>query len=332
MKKSAACVLKVVLLHLLVVVCFPAFLSGVVLAQESDTLLSPMKNAVRDTFQFNGYTNHWQDVYRDWYRYGGLFIIAEDDVEKDILQSKVDVAADMGFPGLLMQEGFLKGLISAPFQEIIQPATAGLESVLGDKNTLVFVNVESDLGKRLDAKLPADFCWPSHLGSHQYSAEDLIRVNAFFLEHGGKKLFVVSSTDTASLRRVRELIRKTLEVVNIYDFYKGLFGAKTLEKSVTCGPGNYLDVIGKGMNEGDSWFIFDGYMDFLAKDELQAWMDAVGLPVVTDVGFRPVYGCRDWEGLQTQRMFTRESWLRFAKEKGGYIFRPVYGQIGRAHV
>ena len=289
------------------------------------------KNAVCDTFQFNGYTNHWQDVYRDWYRYGGLFKTSVDDVEKNILQSKVDVSEDLGSPGLLMQEGFMTGLISDPYQEMNDPEEADMTAALGSGNVLVFVNAGTELGRKLDAALPQDFCWPPQLGSHQYGAENLKRINAYLLEKGNRKLFVVSSTDSASLERLRELIRQTLEVVNQYDFHKGFFGAKTKMKSVGCGPGHYLDIIGKGMNEGDDWFVFNGYMDFLAKDELTAWIDAVDLPVVTDVGFQSVYGCRDWKGLQTQRMFTRESWIRFAKEKGGYIFRPVYAPEANAY-
>ncbi|MCK5463678.1 MAG: hypothetical protein KAI95_11705, partial [Bacteroidales bacterium] len=78
------------------------------------------------------------------------------------------------------------------------------------------------------------------------------------------------------------------------------------------------------MNEGNSWFVFNGYMDFLAKDELEEWMNDVKLPVVTDVGFWPIFGCRDYDGLQVQSMFTTESWIDYAREKGGYVFRQVW--------
>ena len=290
----------------------------------SEHSIEPLKNATQNTMQFNGYTNHWQDVYRDWYRYGGLFKMAVDDVEKNILQSKVDIAADMGYPGLLMEEGYITGLISAPFDVMDRPSITELESSLKRGNILVLVDPDSEAGKLLISKLPADYWWPERLGSYQYGAEELKKINAFCLENGSRKLFVISSKDPASRLKIKELILKTVEVVSNYDFHKGLFGVKTNIKTVGCGPGHYLDVIGKGMNEGNSWFVFNGYMDFLAKNELQRWMEEVNLPVVTDVGFSPVYGCRDYDGLQTQRMFTKESWIRFAKEKGGYIYRRVY--------
>ncbi len=57
-----------------------------------------------------------------------------------------------------------------------------------------------------------------------------------------------------------------------YDLHKGWFGAYSLLKSVTITPGHPLEIIGKGMNEGNTWFVFDGYMDFLAQDELKQWM------------------------------------------------------------
>ena len=52
---------------------------------------SPTENAVTDHFQFNGYTNYWHDIYRDWIRYGNLFKIAVPKVDYTIAQSKIDV-------------------------------------------------------------------------------------------------------------------------------------------------------------------------------------------------------------------------------------------------
>ena len=88
------------------------------------------------------------------------------------------------------------------------------------------------------------------------------------------------------------------------------------------------------MNEGNTWFTFSGYMDFLARKELADWMTMVDLPVVTDVGtnidYTPsryrqaIYGCEDYDGLQVQDMYTVESCLRFAHERNGFAFRSVY--------
>ncbi len=77
--------------------------------------LAPLNNAVRNEFQFNGFTNYWHDTYTHWYSYGNLFKMAIPDVEKNILQSKVDIAEDMGIPGLLMQEGFFTNLMSGSY-------------------------------------------------------------------------------------------------------------------------------------------------------------------------------------------------------------------------
>ncbi|KPL11004.1 MAG: hypothetical protein AMS26_20945, partial [Bacteroides sp. SM23_62] len=285
---------------------------------------SPMDNAVRNEFQFNGYTNYWHDTYSEWYRYGNLFKIAIPNVEKTIMQSKVDVAADMGIPGLIMQEGFLNGLLSEPYDLLDQPDRAQLENTLGSGNALVLVDPGSALGQTLVSRLPAEVPFPEKLKSHQYGAVDLKRVNAFYLENGERKLFVVSSTDENVRQQLNKQIEHTARILDKYKLHKGWFGAETLLKSVTCTKGHPLEVIGAGMNEGNSWFVFSGYMDFLAKDELEEWMKDVNLPVVTDVGFWPIFGCRDYEGLQVQYMFTRESWIDYAREKEGYVFRQVW--------
>ena len=70
------------------------------------------------------------------------------------------------------------------------------------------------------------------------------------------------------------------------------------------------------MNEGNSWFTFSGYMDFLAQKELTDWLAKVNLPVVADVGtsmdYTPtpygqaIYGCKDYNGIQVQEMLTIE--------------------------
>ncbi len=68
---------------------------------QTDPMIKPVKNLE----QFNGYTKYWHNNYSEWFRYGNLFKIGQTDVEKTILQSKLDIAEELGLPGLLMQEG-----------------------------------------------------------------------------------------------------------------------------------------------------------------------------------------------------------------------------------
>ena len=84
--------------------------------------LHPDENAITSEFQFNGYTNYWHDIYREWIRFGNLFKIASPDVALTIAQSKVDIAGDMIVPGLSVQEGFLNGLLSSEYTILDQPA------------------------------------------------------------------------------------------------------------------------------------------------------------------------------------------------------------------
>jgi hypothetical protein len=274
--------------------------------------------------RFNGYTNHWHDYYTHWHRYGNLFKIAVPDIPLTILQSKVDVAEDLGMPGLLMQEGFISHLFARPYKTIENPTLEEMEKAIGESNVLVITDSSTELGKKLEKKAEPVFIWTKNLTSHQWDAEDLKFVKAFYLKNGNNYLFVISSSSQQQTNHLQKLIENTGELLDKYRMHKGWFGASSLLKSVTITPGHPLELIGYGMNEGNSWFVFDGYMDFLAKDELENWVNEVNLPVVTDVGFSPVYGCSDYDGFQNQDMATAQAWIDFSHSKGGYAFRPVY--------
>jgi len=287
--------------------------------------LAPKSNAVRNDFQFNGFTNYWHDTYTHWYSYGNLFKMAIPDVEKNILQSKVDIAEDMGIPGLLMQEGFISNLISSSYKVLEEPDRTTLEQSLRSGNVLLFIDPQDSLGKELGKHISEQTSWPEALKSHQYGARDLKRIDAFVLQAGDKKLFVVSSSDPYARDQYKELLNNSREVIQKYDFHKGWFGVETLLKSVTCTKGHPLEVIGTGMNKGNSWFVFSGLMDYIARDELDRWIEQAKLPVVTDVGYGTIFGLKDWEGYQFQRLDRRNPkvWVDFAHEKEGYVFRNV---------
>jgi len=287
--------------------------------------LLPMNHAVRNEFQFNGFTNYWHDIYRDWYSYGNLFKMAIPNAEKNILQSKVDIAEDMGIPGLLMQEGFISNLISNSFEVLEQPDRAALEQAVSSGNVLVFIDPQDSLGKELGKHISEQTSWPVELKSHQYGATDLKRLDAFILQAEDKQLFVVCSIDRHYRDQFKELLDNTLDVIQKYNFHKGWFGVETLLKSVTCSKGHPLEVIGTGLNEGNSWFVFSGLMDYMAKDELEQWIEQAKLPVVTDVGYGTIFGLKDWDGYQFQRLDRRDPkvWVDYAQEKEGYVFRNV---------
>ncbi|HSQ79229.1 MAG TPA: hypothetical protein VLN41_01415, partial [Candidatus Bathyarchaeia archaeon] len=102
--------------------------------------------------------------------------------------------------------------------------------------------------------------------------------------------------------------------------------------SVTCHPGHPLEVIGQGLSQGNDWFTLSGYMDYLMRDQLQAWLQKVGLDLPVDVGTGKAshslgtiaYGLKSYDGLKIQDMPTEEEWIKFVKDRGGYLFRPVW--------
>lgn len=325
-----------VLLRLSLFFAFSMVICCNVVAQQLDgyqykPIFQPRQHAVVDKVQFNGYTNHWQDVYKKWVRYGNLFKISVPDVSATIIQSKVDIAEDLGLPGLWMQEGFVHELLSSAYTTLENPSAAQTNQAITRGNVLIFVDSVYAVAEQLCRAIEKDTVWGEMLKSHQYQAKNFEKINAFYLEKGNSKIFVVSCSNRASASRFKQLLTNTADVLQQYDLHKGWFGAQTLLKSVTCTPGHPLEVIGKAMNEGNDWFVFDGYMDFLMKEELEGWVRKANIPVVTDVGFSPIYGCNDYRGLQVQDMGGIEGWMNYAKQKGGYIFRPVYAPQSDAY-
>jgi len=290
-----------------------------------------MKNAVQSDFQFNGYTRYWWNDYREWYRYGNLFKISIPDVEKKIVQNKVDIATDLKIPGLWMQEGFLTNCFSVECKMLNDPTIEELENAIIVANVLVLTDPTSETGKKLVEKYSGNDSWRRILKSYQYNDPELIKIDAFMLENKAKRIFVISSKDPVSRLKVKELMENTKRVISEYDMHKGWFGTGTLLKAVTCAPGHPLEIIGKGMNEGNSWFVFSSSYEYLMKDELAGWIARTNMPIVTDVGSSPVYGLDDYEGLQVQDMGTKQAWIDLARKKNGYIFRPVYDDASDAY-
>jgi hypothetical protein len=293
--------------------------------------LKPLENAVQNDIQFNGYTNHWWNNYKEWYRYGNLYKISIPNVEKKIAQNKIDIAEDLNIPGLWLQEGFMMSWLSSTSSVLENPSVTDLESAVGKGNILVLTDPSSETGKVLLEKYPGNDNWKQLLRSYQFNDPGLIQIDVFMLEFGDKKIFVIASKDLASRNKILKLMENTKNVISAYDMHKGWFGTETLLKAVTCTPGHPLEVIGIGMNEGNSWFVFSGYMDFLMKDELAGWVARTKMQVVTDVGYSPIYGLDDYNGLQVQDMGGKQNWIDFAKKKNGYIFRPVYDDESDAY-
>ncbi|MFT3705307.1 MAG: hypothetical protein QM802_23265 [Agriterribacter sp.] len=278
--------------------------------------------AVQSDFRFNGFTEYWQDVHEHRLRYGNLFRMNVADVETAIAQSKVNIAEEVGIPGLQLEEGFFNAITKAPYSVLNDPSLQQLETALNEgKNVLVLTGSATETGKKLLSKYKLS---AQNNGSHQQYAEDFSTVNAFMLTNKSNTLFAVTAADKKYLSVFSSLLANTEKILSSYDLKKGWFGAETLIKSVTCSPGTPIEVIGKGMNEGNSWFVFDGYMEFLAKNEIAQWMEEIHAPVVTDVGFSPMYGCENYDSLQVQSMFTPDNWINYAKQKKGYVFRSVF--------
>ncbi len=324
--------------HLLVILVF-TFLNTGLIAQniEAFTFHGKGNNEqvyTENSFQFNGYTNYWHDVRDRWIRYGNLFKIALPDAEYTISQSRVDIADDVQIPGLTVEEGFMYNLLKSKYISLDDPSLTELVKAAAVSDVLVFTNDTSSTGRILLAKLPSRKKQKEILKSHQFNAVDFTMVNVYYLENGNRKIFIVSSKSKILRDKVSSLIDKTRRILDEYDLRRGWFGAETLLKSVTCTAGHPLEVIGRGMNEGNSWFTFSGYMDIFAAKELDEWLGKIDNPVSADVGTyinyiptpytQAIFGCRNYDGLLLQSTSTLDFMLKFAHDRGGYAFRSVY--------
>ena len=282
--------------------------------------------------EFNGYTNYWHSLSWEWRQYGNLFQLSLPQVARTIGQAKVDIAEELGVPGLLLQEGFLAGLLGSAAVELDVPSLGDAAGRLASSDLLVFSDPASELGASLARKVPADADWRKGLNSHQFGAAGRTDIQAFVLTKGDRRLYAVLSGSAEARDRVKRLIAGVREVTGRYDLHRGWFGTGTLLHSVTCFPGHPLEVIGKGLNQGNDWFSFSGYMDYMLQPQLPEWLGKVGLDIPTDVGTARAtrglgsvaYGCRDWDGLKIQDTPTEDEWIRFVKDRGGHIFRPVF--------
>ena len=294
------------------------------------------ENSISEKIRFNGYTDYWHDSYHEWYRYGNLFKMEVPDVPATIAQNKVDMAVELGIPGLSLQEGFVTGLLGTPYITINEPSVAEMEKKLQEGNLLVYASPGTSAGEKLLSLAGRVNRWKSEISSHQFEASDYYPVDAFYLEKGSSKIFVVISPGKQDQEAFNNLLENTKRIVSDFDLHRGWMGVETTYKSVGITFGHPLEIIGKGMNEGNSWFIFSGYNDYRAKDEISGWMDEVGNPAYADVGSTTLsyisgtscflYGCEDYEGLQEQNI-TLTDYLKFIREKNGQVFRQVFDSL-----
>ncbi len=290
---------------------------------------SPGKNAVQNEFGFNGFTYYWHGDFKTWTSYGNLFKTTSSAPESAIARSRFDIAGDLGIQGLSMQEGFVNALLAGSYATLEQPSIEELKDSLKSGNVLVIIDPTSEVGRKLSRKYIRQDAAQVIRNDNTDSSN---RVDAFMLENGSRRIFVVSSVDKQLTVKLEGLLKSTAGLLENYDLRRGWFGAQTLLKSVTNTPGHPLEVIGKGMNEGNSWFVFDGYMEFLSKQEIRKWLDKVNLPIVTDVGFTssnypPIYGCQSYDTLQVQSLFMPSAWVNYAHSNKGYVFRQVYDTV-----
>ena len=279
------------------------------------TTVDSSGNNVESVFDFSGYLNRWHSEYQHRYRYGNLLKINVVDVEKEILQTKLDIADQLGLTGLQMQEGFLNGILNADCLMMEFPSADEFrQASRKSKNILAFVERESELGEKLSSLAPQ----VKDIGSYQRKSRSFSPIDAFILKKGAQTAYVVIG-DKERLVKLEAMIATAGEVLAQYDMKRGWFGVYTDTQSVTCTPCNQLETISRGMNEGNSWFLFSGLYEYISQKTTPSYLEEAGCPVILDFGSSPVYGTDDFSTLQVQLMRSVEDWEKYKSENGGYL-------------
>lgn len=276
-------------------------------------LVHPDSSPVTGTETYNGYTNHWQNNFRSYFRFGNLFKFNIPDVNAASRAVMIDLATDLGLSGLQMQEGFVAGLLASDCRELTDPDMSQFKSASKSSDLLVFADPDSELGIKLSAAAPCFEC----IGDYQSKALDYTPVKAFVLKKGGRTVYAVLA-DSRNAGIFKAALDNVRNVLSKYDMKRGWFGVSTCQNSVTCDFGDQLDVIGRGVNEGNSWFVFSGPFEFLSQKNTHKWVDEIGNPVVVDHGYPPLFGS-DYSELQVQMMSAPGAWAKFQNEHGGYM-------------
>ncbi len=282
---------------------------------------------------FSGYTNYWHSLFWTWTRAGNLFTVSSPDVARTLAKSRVETAEALGLPGLTLAEGFVDAWLRSSPRELEDPSPDDLAAALASSDVLAWLRPDAAAAKRLSDRLPDVRRFRGDLDLYQFHTWDARDILAVPLSReDGRTLLVVVSADAGDRARLRALLAGARDALAANDLHRGWFGTGTLLHSVTCQPGHPLEVIGKGMNQGNDWFTFAGYMDYMLPAELADWLGRVGLDdIATDVGTSRAtrslgsigFGCRDWSGLKIQDMPSEQAWIDFVKSRGGYVFRPI---------
>jgi hypothetical protein len=221
----------------------------------------PVKEPIWHEGRFSGYTNYWQTIAWRWRQRGNLFLIGQPDIREAISQNSAAIAEELGLPGLSLDEGFLDAWLRSDPTDIQDPDAGALRRALDRGDALVWLDPSSQLGRALFLKAGMDTEYvPSDADKvpHQYRSSNFRLINTLVLSDGIRRLFVVAAKEPADRRRLKELLTVLRDIVGRYDLHRGWFGTGTLLHSVTCHPGHPLEVIGRGLDQGNDWFTFSG--------------------------------------------------------------------------
>ena len=314
-----SCLMKRILSLCISVFIASALFGGDGFTKGFKTASSKQAGLACDKREWSGWTNYWNSIYFKQMRSGNLFKVNVPDAEKMAESARLDLSTALGLTGMQIQPGFLKEVLQPDVQVLENPSAEELKAALKASDR-VFLLAErgSALGDELAAKAPL-----SNAYSGTYIARDHKRLplQAFVLTKGGKRLCAALGSER-ELELFKNLVQDTQSLVDKYDFKRGWFGARSDIMTVSCNPGTPIETMAAGMNEGNSWFIFNGEYERFAKEDLERWVGESGSGVVALTGTGYLIDCDNWDGYQEQLL--KDNMYLIAKERdarGAHLFK-----------
>ncbi|HIE04146.1 MAG TPA: hypothetical protein EYP61_05250 [Candidatus Latescibacteria bacterium] len=262
--------------------------------------------------QFRGYAGEWTWKAWRWGRASGLFGISMPDLDSEWEQLCLEVEGEyLGLDGLWVQEGVVHALMRISPRKLLFPRPDEMEA--GD--LLVVTDLGSRVGRCILDALPPE------LSEKRY-------LLGWLEDERGTRFFCLGP-DGEGARKLEGIVDRTVEVLSEYRMYKGWSGYNIGYYAIgsgiaSCHP---FQVASRALQEGCSWILATGYLDFLIPERIGGKLRTSGVPFVLSAG-QPssdrkvvLYGLREYPNPQHCPL---DVCLRWRREKGGYLFRRAY--------
>lgn len=282
------------------------------------TSLFAQNDLKKISFDFKGYTEHWDKYSWKWYSYNGLFEESQPDMDSELAGMEMNIGNQLILEELWIQKGFVNKL-SKSKPVILKAQTSDIKLLTSslEKGDVILTGLKRDtLIKQLIAKLPQDIQYRRTLAftlnSQQTPNSKLQTANS---------LFVIASETQSEADRLKGYIDETINIIGQYKISKGWAGIRSHYLLITQHVHNPFNLINRALQTGCSWITLSGYNDYMLPEPTNKALTEIGLPFT----FLPgqygtggiMYGSNTFPDVQDN---TQQQCLDWMKKNNSYFF------------